>query len=90
MTESEDGWEGGSGDEEQSEEGEDEVQLVQDSGSCASATPILCLSERNEEDTVWTRTDDSKPVSRKNKLTVEDMARVHKRKEPLWKEVVKI
>jgi hypothetical protein len=54
MTESEDGWEGGSGDEEQSEEGDDEVQVVEKSG-----------------------------------LTVEDMSRTRKRKELLWKEVVK-
>jgi hypothetical protein len=92
MTESEteeDGCDGGSGDEEQSEEGDDEVEVVKGSGSRTSAKPILCLLERNEEDTRWTRVDATKPGSVKNKLTVEDMARVCKHKELLWKEVVK-
>jgi hypothetical protein len=92
MTQSEteeDGCDGESGDEEQSEEGHDEVEVVKGSGSRVSVTPILRLSERNEENTRWTRADDSKPVSVKNKLTVEDMARVCKRKELLWKEVAK-
>ncbi len=92
MTQSEteeDGCDGESGDEEQSEEGHDEVEVVKGSGSRASDRPILCLPERNEEDTRWTRDDGTKPVSTKNKLTVEDMARVYKRKDLLWKEVVK-
>jgi hypothetical protein len=92
MTQSEaeeDGCDGESGDEEQSEEGHDEVEVVKGSGSRASATPILRLPERNEEDTRWTRADGTKPASAKNKLTVEDMARVCKRKELLWKEVAK-
>jgi hypothetical protein len=92
MTQSEaeeDGSDGESGDEEQSEEGHDEVEVVKGSGSRASATPILRLPERNEEDTRWTRADGTKPASAKNKLTVEDMARVCKRKELLWKEVAK-
>ena len=44
MTQSEteeDGCDGESGDEEQSEEGHDEVEVVKGSGSRASATPIL-------------------------------------------------
>jgi hypothetical protein len=69
----EDGCDGESGDEEQSEEGHDEVEVVKGSGSHASDTPILRLSERNEEDTRWTRADGTKPDSAKNKLTVEDM-----------------
>jgi hypothetical protein len=44
-----------------------------DGESRASVTPILRLPERNEEDTRWTRADVTKPVSVKNKLTVEDM-----------------
>jgi hypothetical protein len=46
MTESEDGWEGGSGDEEQSEEGDDEGQVVEKSGSHTSVTPIFCVCPR--------------------------------------------
>ncbi len=59
----------GSGDEGQSEEGEDEVEVVQESGSRDSAKTILRLPERNEEDTDWTHPDGSKPASGKNKLT---------------------
>jgi hypothetical protein len=92
MTQSEaeeDGCDGESGDEEQSEEGHDEVEVVKGSGSRSSDTPILRLPERNEEDTRWTRAHGTKPDSVKNKLTVEDMARVCKHKELLWKEVAK-
>ena len=74
MTDSEtvdDGWEQGSRDEEQSEEGDDDVLEVEASGSRASAKPILRLPERNDEDTVWTRADGTKPASGQNKLTVE-------------------
>jgi hypothetical protein len=73
MTQSEteeDGCDGESGDEEQSEEGHDEVEVVKGSGSHASATPILRLPERNEEDTRWTSADCTKPASAENKLTV--------------------
>jgi hypothetical protein len=66
MTQSEaeeDGCDGESGDEEQSEEGDDEVEVVKGSGSRTSVTPILRLPERNEEDTRWTRADDTKPAS---------------------------
>jgi hypothetical protein len=59
----EDRWEGRSGDDEQSEEGEDEEEVVQDSGSHTSDNPILCLTDRNEEDTDWTCDDVSKPDS---------------------------
>jgi hypothetical protein len=37
----EDGWEGGSGNEEQSEEGDDQVQVMTDSVSHVSVKPIL-------------------------------------------------
>ena len=84
-----DGWEQGSRDEEQSGEGDDHVEEVEASGSRVSAKPILCLSERNEEDTVLTHTDGTKPTSGKNKLTSEDMSRVRKRKELMWTEVAK-
>jgi len=84
-----DGWEGGSGDEEQSEQGDDEVVVLDGSGSRTSDKPILCLPERNEEDTGWTRDDGSKSPTGRNKLTVEDMTRVLKHKELLWKEVAK-
>ncbi len=79
MTDSEtedDGWEQGSRDEEQSEEGADDVQEVVASGSRASTKPILRLPERNDKDTSWTHTDETKPVSVKNKFKSEDMARV--------------
>jgi hypothetical protein len=92
MTQSEaeeDGCDGESGHEEQSEECHDEVEVVKGSGSRTSTTPILRLPERNEEDTCWTRSDVTKPDSAKNKLTVEDMTRVCKRKDLLWKEVTK-
>jgi hypothetical protein len=62
LAERQDGCDGGSGDEEQSEEGDDEVEVVKDSGSLTST----------------------------NKLTVEDMVRVCKHKELLWKEVTTI
>ena len=61
--------------------------VVEASTFLASAKPILRLSERNEEDTVWTRVDDTKPPNGKNKVKSEDMARVRKRKEMLLKEV---
>ena len=43
--------------EEQNSEGGDDVQEVEASGSRASVKPILRLSERNDEDTAWTRVD---------------------------------
>ena len=58
-------------------------------GSRASAKPILRFPERNDEDTFWTRGDETKPVSAKNKFKSEDMTRVRQRKELLWTEVVK-
>ena len=51
--------------------------------------PILCLPERNEEDTTWTRTDGTKPPSAKNKLKSEDMVTIRKRKGLMWTEVTK-
>ena len=60
MTESEEEeWNGGSGDEGQTDECHDEVVIVESSTVIDSAKPILCLSERNEEDTTWTRNDDT-------------------------------
>ena len=70
-------------------EGDDDVVEEQDSGSRTSAKPILRLPERNEDDTAWTRADGTKPSSGKNKLTVEDMGRVRKRKELMRAEVTK-
>ena len=70
----------GSRHEEESEYGDDDVEVVQASGSRASAKPILCFPERNDEDTFWTRADETKPVSAKNKFKPEDMARVRQRK----------
>ena len=92
MTDSEtedDGWEQWSRDEEQSEEGVDDVQEVETSGSRTSAKPILRFPEWNDEDTFWTRTDETKPVSDQNKFKSEDMTRVLQCKELLWTEVVK-
>ncbi len=71
-----DGWEQGSPDEEQSKDGTDDVQEVEALGSRASVKPILRFPERNDEDTFWTRTDETKPASTKNKFKSEDMARV--------------
>ncbi len=65
------------------------VLSVEASGSRGSVKPILRLPERNEEDTVWTRADGTKPVSGKNKLTSEEMATVRKRKDLMWTEVSK-
>jgi hypothetical protein len=48
-------WGEGSGDEEEREEGDDDVIEVEPSGSRDSVKPILRLSERNEDDTDWTR-----------------------------------
>ncbi len=84
----EDGWEEGSRDEEQNSEGDDDVEEVEASGSRASAKPILSLTERNEEDTGWTR-DGTKTSSGRNKLTSEDMTRVRKHKELMRTEVTK-
>jgi hypothetical protein len=84
-----DGWEQGSRDEEQSEDGPDDVQEVEESGSRASVKPILCFPERNDEDKFWTRTDETKSSSVKNKFKFEDMDRVRERKGFLWTEVVK-
>jgi hypothetical protein len=58
-------------------------------GSRASAKPILCLSERNDEDTSWTHTDETKSDSVKNKFKSEDMSRVRQGKELQWTEVTK-
>jgi hypothetical protein len=79
----------GSRDEEQSDEGADDVQEVEASGARASAKLILCLSERIDEDTSWTHTDETKPDIAKNKFKSEDMARVRQGKELLWTEVTK-
>ena len=65
------------------------MQEVEVSGSRASAKPILCLSERNEEDTDWTRAIGTKPASGKNKMPVEAMARVRQRKELIRESVAK-
>jgi hypothetical protein len=54
-----DGWEQGSRDEEQSEDGTDDVYEVEASTSRASDKPILRFPERNDEDTFWTRVDRS-------------------------------
>ncbi len=85
----EDAWEEGSRDDHQNSEGDDDVEEVEASGSRTSAKPILCLPERNDEETDWTRSDGTKPASGKNKLTVEDMARVRKHKELMRTEVDK-
>jgi hypothetical protein len=50
-------WGEGSGDEEEREGGDDDLIEVVTSGSRDSLKPILRLSERNEEDTSWTRPD---------------------------------
>ena len=82
-------WGEGSGDEEEREEGDDDLIEVHPSGSRDSVKPILCLPERNEEDTDWTRADGTKPASVKNKLKSEDMATVRKHKNLMWTEVAK-
>jgi hypothetical protein len=41
----------GSRDEKQNSEGDDDVEEVEVSGSRVSSKPILCLPERNDEDT---------------------------------------
>jgi hypothetical protein len=84
-----DDWEDGFRDEEESVEGEDDVEEVETSGSRASVKPILCLPERTEVDTDWTHRDGTEPVSGRNKLTCEDMATVRKRKDLMWTEVAK-
>jgi hypothetical protein len=73
----------GSRDEEQSEDGTDDVQEVDTSGSRDSVKPILRFPERNDEDTFWTHTDETKSASVKNKFKSEDMARVRQRKDLL-------
>jgi hypothetical protein len=75
--------------EEHSEDGGDDVQTVDGSGSGGGANPILCLPERDEDDTFWTRADVTQTVSGKNKMRVESMSIVHQRKDLLWKEAVK-
>ena len=82
-------WGEGSGDEEEREEGDDDLIVVDPSGSRDCMKPILRLPERNEEDTAWTRADGSKPASVKNKLKSEDMSTIRKRKDLMWTEVVK-
>ncbi len=62
-----DGWEQGSRDKVQSEDGTDDVQEVEASGSRDSAKPILRFPERNDEYTFWTHTDETKPDSVKNR-----------------------
>ena len=91
MCESEDeeeGCDGWCGDEEQSEECL-EVLVVEVSGSRASTKPILCLSERNDDDTDWTCSDGRRTDCGRNKVKTEDITSVRKRKEMLSKEVVK-
>ena len=82
-------WGEGSGDEEEREEGDDDLMEVEPSGSRDSVKPILRWPERNEEDTVWTRADGTKPDRAKNKLKSEDMATIRKRKNLMWAEVAK-
>jgi hypothetical protein len=82
-------WGEGSGDEEEREEGDDDLIVVESSGSRDRMKPILCLSERNEEDTAWTHSDGTKPVSVKHKLKSEDMSTIRKRKVLMWTEVAK-
>ncbi len=65
------------------------MQEVEASGSRASDKPILCFPESNDEDTFWTRADETKTTSVKNKFKSEDMVRVRRRKEFLWTEGVK-
>ena len=92
MTDSEaedDGSEQGSLHEDEGEEGEEDVVEVQGAGSRASAKPILCLPERNDTDTAWTRTDGTGSATARNKYKPEDMSRVRQRKEQLWTEVSK-
>ena len=84
-----DGSEEGSRHEEESEEGHDDVLEVEASGSRASAKPIVCLPESNDEDTTWTRADGTKPATTKNKFKSEDMARVQQLKELMWADVSK-
>jgi hypothetical protein len=43
--------------------------------------------EQSDEDTFWTHTDETKPVSVKNKFKSEDMVRVRQRKELLLRNV---
>jgi len=65
------------------------VVVVEASGSRASASAILCLTERNDTNTVWTPSDGTGPGTAKNKLKPEAMARVGQRKQLMWKEVSK-
>jgi hypothetical protein len=62
---------------------------VDPSESRDSVKPILRWSERNEEDTDWTRVDGTKPSSAKNKLKSEVMATIRKRKDLMCTEVAK-
>ena len=82
-------WGEGSGDEEEREEGDDDLMEVETSESRDSVKPILRWPKRNEEDTIWTRTDGTKPTSAKNKLKSEHMVTIRKRKNLMWTEVVK-
>jgi len=79
----------GSDDEEEREQGDDDSVEEEPSGSSDSVKPILCLPERNEEDTSWTHSDGTKPASAKNKLKTEDMGTVRKRKDLMWTEAAK-
>ncbi len=61
----------------------------QPSGSRDITKPILRLPERNDDDTAWTRADETKPTSAKNKLKYDDMGTVRERKALMWTEVAK-
>lgn len=79
----------GSGDEGQHEEGHDEVEILEETSSIDTDKPILCLSERNDADTGWTRDDGTLTPCGKNKMKTDDIQTVRQRKELLSKEVEK-
>ena len=86
-----DEWNSDSGEDDRDDQGNDDVQEVIHATSApgGSATSILLLPERNEEDTGWLSHEGINPASAFNKMKPEDLATVRKRKDMLAQEVAK-
>ena len=86
-----DEWNSDSGEDDRDDQGNDDVREVIHATSApgGSATSILLLPERNEEDTGWLTHEGINPASAFNKMKPEDLATVRKRKDMLAQEVAK-
>ena len=86
-----DEWNSDSGEDDRDDQGNDDVREVIHATSApgGSATSILLLPERNEEDTGWLTHEGINPASAFNKMKPEDITTVLKLKDMLPEEVSK-